>query len=1203
MADDAHQSLERAQLVLLLETFTRRVSLALGEEEQGQAAAGAADAAVDASGCESDRSAARLDAPHVQALLARPASEAGGHDDPASASAAQAYFEGLRARVAEAQRRAAAAAADKDGDSGAAAAHLLWPVLCAGVRCLRAFVALAVTGPARTGVPSIWVDAVAATDLNTGALAGARGVPGVGGSSGKKAAAAASELGRDSATAAERWVAEQLRADGEDLETRVPHLDLLLAARECLVLPAQQPQQQQQQQQTAQTDDAAAAAAASASIVDARLPTWHWWALRLAALHQQVLSGRAASLHALAARSGAAAAAWARALQQQQQQQQHDGAAAATTTTALCFATAVPSLPASTAALLCACAHLEFAAAAHHEYGYVELAQAALARAAEALGVQVAVYGALGRRTVHQADAKAQLVARVRGAEGRGGDADEAATGLLLARLDEDMAALGLETLVGSSRETEGVREDGAVYLAPRLQEEERNSNGGGGASADDARTQETQAQAARAHAHPAVEQALLLGWAAQVEKRGRSEDDLSRWEAAPYVEAVLREPRSQPALQLCARLLKARHEAARGRTRERALMTLEALADYAAGAPGAVSALAADTDAALTKAQGKEKQEVENEQQQEKQQQQQQQRTQGALSTARLPFCFTARQPLLPTLRQELAAAYVALGLPGPALELYERLEAWDALIICYRLLGKSAAARELIQARLSVTPGDPSLLCALGDLAEEAGGAGGDRHYEEAWRASGGRSARAKRSLARSALRRRDYSGAAAHYEDALALSPMHAQAWFSLGYCRLREAGVAEEADGNESGAAADAATAAATTTPGGRFAPALRAFSRVTLLDPQHGEAWANLAALWLRAGRPREALSAAEQAVKHKREAWQAWENYAAAALQCSGVEHLVKAARALREVLSLSRGERLPGQLAEGLVAAVEEEAAVVARSSGGGGGVGPAAAAGGGEDDNEDDDEDDDPLAASGDAGCQDPVQATEALLLSLLDLTARQEGGGEEQGQAGAGEQPQPPPASGYDRTEASAAVRQRQLQQLLDATSAFLRDAALAPACAAATWALVARVKALRGEQGAAREAWVKACRGLAGDGAFRSDASAFSALAEASARYCLSCARAYRDALMAAAEGGAAAGAAAPAAAAPAPVPPPVAAAGRDLAACRMHLRSVMKQCEERFSGEAGYRSMASALEEVVALEEDVKARRAAAKAEE
>ena len=80
-------------------------------------------------------------------------------------------------------------------------------------------------------------------------------------------------------------------------------------------------------------------------------------------------------------------------------------------------------------------------------------------------------------------------------------------------------------------------------------------------------------------------------------------------------------------------------------------------------------------------------------------------------------------------------------------------------------------------------VTPDDPKLWNALGDLHME------DAPYLEAWARSGGRNARSKRSLGRSALRRRDYAMAAEHLEAAVALNPLNAESWFSLGYCYVK------------------------------------------------------------------------------------------------------------------------------------------------------------------------------------------------------------------------------------------------------------------------------------------------------------------------------------------------------------------------------------------------------------------------------
>lgn len=40
----------------------------------------------------------------------------------------------------------------------------------------------------------------------------------------------------------------------------------------------------------------------------------------------------------------------------------------------------------------------------------------------------------------------------------------------------------------------------------------------------------------------------------------------------------------------------------------------------------------------------------------------------------------------------------------PGAAVKMFEELEAWDALVLCYRLLEKKPLAEEIIQRRLKV-------------------------------------------------------------------------------------------------------------------------------------------------------------------------------------------------------------------------------------------------------------------------------------------------------------------------------------------------------------------------------------------------------------------------------------------------------------------------------------------------------------------
>ena len=65
----------------------------------------------------------------------------------------------------------------------------------------------------------------------------------------------------------------------------------------------------------------------------------------------------------------------------------------------------------------------------------------------------------------------------------------------------------------------------------------------------------------------------------------------------------------------------------------------------------------------------------------------------------------FSVRFPMGPALRKELGEQLMAAGLVGAAMTLFEELELWDALILCYRLLQKNVQAEELVNRRLEVS------------------------------------------------------------------------------------------------------------------------------------------------------------------------------------------------------------------------------------------------------------------------------------------------------------------------------------------------------------------------------------------------------------------------------------------------------------------------------------------------------------------
>lgn len=180
----------------------------------------------------------------------------------------------------------------------------------------------------------------------------------------------------------------------------------------------------------------------------------------------------------------------------------------------------------------------------------------------------------------------------------------------------------------------------------------------------------------------------------------------------------------------------------------------------------------------------------------------------------------------------------------------------------------------------RLEVTPDDPRLWCALGDLNSD------DTYYEEAWERSNHRSARAQRSLARSANRRSEFDVCAQHWEMALQLNPLYAEGWFSLGWAYMKTKD----------------------------YTKAMSALTRAAQMDAENGEAWNNLAAVHMHLEHWPEAFVALNEAVKYKRESWQTWENFAMAAAHVGEWQAVV---RGLSHALTLSRGERMqPGILA-----------------------------------------------------------------------------------------------------------------------------------------------------------------------------------------------------------------------------------------------------------------------------------------------
>ncbi|KAG0561788.1 hypothetical protein KC19_9G091800 [Ceratodon purpureus] len=354
------------------------------------------------------------------------------------------------------------------------------------------------------------------------------------------------------------------------------------------------------------------------------------------------------------------------------------------------------------------------------------------------------------------------------------------------------------------------------ILLAPKLVEEGR----------DGLKAEESSQGASKVLS--TIEQAVVLARCLDVQ-RSNPDDELRTWQMAPYIEAVNAQKQSDPMVKAFCELLRIRWERLRSRTKERAYAMMEELAEEF---------------------------------------------RRGSTKTAlRMCHVFSVAFPMMPTFLKEQAELMVSFGLVGEAMRVFEELELWNNLIDCYTLLGKKAAAADLINQRLKSHPNDPRLWCSLGDVTLS------DECYRKAWAVSNQHYARAQRSLGRTAYARKDFAKSIEHWKLALNLNPLHPDGWFALGSAAVK----AHDID------------------------TAINAFTRSVQLDPDNGESWNNLAALNMVRKRSKEAFVAFREALKYKRNSWQMWENFAQVSVDTS---NFGQAVQALYKVLELSEGKR-----------------------------------------------------------------------------------------------------------------------------------------------------------------------------------------------------------------------------------------------------------------------------------------------------
>ncbi|OJJ55123.1 hypothetical protein ASPSYDRAFT_445738 [Aspergillus sydowii CBS 593.65] len=323
------------------------------------------------------------------------------------------------------------------------------------------------------------------------------------------------------------------------------------------------------------------------------------------------------------------------------------------------------------------------------------------------------------------------------------------------------------------------------------------------------------------------IDSAILLSFAAAITNT-RPEDGLTREETAPYATRVLDGGSSNWQIYTQGLLLRSRIEGYRSRTVERAVLQMQAVVDQ-------VLADTATPDTQTTETQQEPSTFLPRPEREE-----------SASAADRLKYIWLLSFSTRWDLESELANRWVNLGGLRTALEIYERLQLWAEVALCYAATDKEDKARITVRRQLyeptgqnpddeneqfegpelSPLPADaPRLFCILGDLQSDP------TLYDRAWKVSNHRYARAQRSLARHFLTLQPpaLENAAEAYKKSLHINRLNHGAWFALGCVQLELH----------------------------RWDEAIGSFTRTVQLEDTDAEAWSNLAAAMLRTSKPSE----------------------------------------------------------------------------------------------------------------------------------------------------------------------------------------------------------------------------------------------------------------------------------------------------------------------------------------------------------
>lgn len=215
-----------------------------------------------------------------------------------------------------------------------------------------------------------------------------------------------------------------------------------------------------------------------------------------------------------------------------------------------------------------------------------------------------------------------------------------------------------------------------------------------------------------------------------------------------------------------------------------------------------------------------------------------------------------------------KLAQKLMELGSIKSALQIYERLEQWIEVSLCYAAMDDQKNASKVLRLLLEKNPNDTRAWSILGDVESNP------EYWNKSWEL--GKYAPAKRSLAKFWHSKGELQVAIDHMFDCLSVNPIDFNNWYFYGCMGLEQE----------------------------NYQLAAEAFTRCITLDDDNSYAWSNLSSSLMKLGKIDESFHALQKAVNAgdtTKKSWKIWENYLTVAVKLGKWDEAVNAMTVLLE--------------------------------------------------------------------------------------------------------------------------------------------------------------------------------------------------------------------------------------------------------------------------------------------------------------